>query len=310
VADIRAHGTGRRRIAPPDLIYIDLHLSMGDQPAAFDGLRLNGRRCAAPTTIATEDHNVPTIDIDKSDRRPDLAHQSRRAPHCESFGIRRTRWATPRACHIIGAASHIHCMRRHDGGVRGQPHLNHGAFGALAMGIGTWRSENVLATQAAAAARSRPWEVTWTASCRRCQREGLILAVIAKNRPGGGQGTYRIPRQAASNRCRWGRMTIATWIEAGARAGMVAPAETTFNFCAGVRTRRRARLDAAFAAWTHCVLDEGVEFDTGLPRRLDAEPVRHRGTNPGKGVPLRVRSLTRLMSDDAERQTAEKHWRT
>ena len=300
----------------PDLIYIDLHLVHEvTSPQAFDGLRLAGRPVRRPDlTIATEDHNVPTVDIDKPIADPVSRTQVETLRrNCEEFGIRLHPMGDVEQgiVHIIGPQ--LGLTQPGMTVVCGDSHTStHGAFGAIAMGIGTSEVEHVLATQTLPL---KPFK-TMAVNVDGVLPDGvsakdIILAVIAKIGTGGGQGhviEYR--GSAIESLSMEGRMTICNMsIEAGARAGMVAPDETTFEFLKGrPHAPTGADWDAAVAAWSRLRTDEGAEFDTEI--HLDAatlSPFVTWGTNPGQGVPLNATVPDpALIGDDGERQSAEK----
>ena len=311
-----AHGPGEGAARQPDLIYIDLHLVHEvTSPQAFDGLRLAGRTVRRPDlTIATEDHNVPTIDIDKPIADPISRTQVETLRHnCAEFGIRLHPMgdAEQGIVHIIGPQ--LGLTQPGMTVVCGDSHTStHGAFGALAMGIGTSEVEHVLATQTLPLRPFKTMAVNVDGQLPPgVSAKDVILAVIAKIGTGGGQGhviEYR--GSAIESLSMEGRMTICNMsIEAGARAGMVAPDETTFEFLRGrPHAPTGADWDAAVAAWSQLRTDEGAEFDTEV--YLDAStlsPFVTWGTNPGQGVPLSGSVPDpELMFDDAVRQTAEK----
>jgi 3-isopropylmalate/(R)-2-methylmalate dehydratase large subunit len=197
--------------------------------------------------------------------------------------------------------------------VCGDSHTStHGAFGALAMGIGTSEVEHVLATQTLPLRPFKTMAVTVDGRLPAgVSAKDIILAVIAKIGTGGGQGyviEYR--GSAIESLSMEGRMTICNMsIEAGARAGMVAPDETTFEYLRGrPHAPTGADWDAAVAAWSELRTDDGAEFDTEV--YIDAatlSPFVTWGTNPGQGVPLSASVPDpELMFDDGERQAAEK----
>ncbi|MDX1884926.1 3-isopropylmalate dehydratase large subunit [Mycolicibacterium sp. 120270] len=307
-------GTGDAR--EPDLIYIDLHLVHEvTSPQAFDGLRLAGRGVRRPDlTIATEDHNVPTIDIDKPIADPVSRTQVETLRrNCEEFGIRLHPMgdAEQGIVHIIGPQ--LGLTQPGMTVVCGDSHTStHGAFGALAMGIGTSEVEHVLATQTLPLRPFKTMAVNVDGQLPPgVSAKDIILAVIAKIGTGGGQGhviEYR--GSAIESLSMEGRMTICNMsIEAGARAGMVAPDETTYEFLRGrPHAPKGADWDAAVAAWDQLRTDEGAEFDSEV--YIDAatlSPFVTWGTNPGQGVPLSASVPDpELMLDDAERQSAEK----
>lgn len=312
-------GTGEGAARQPDLIYIDLHLVHEvTSPQAFDGLRLAGRPVRRPDlTIATEDHNVPTVDIDKPIADPVSRTQVETLRrNCEEFGIRLHPMgdAEQGIVHIIGPQ--LGLTQPGMTVVCGDSHTStHGAFGALAMGIGTSEVEHVLATQTLPLRPFKTMAVTVDSPDGQLppgvSAKDIILAVIAKIGTGGGQGyviEYR--GSAIESLSMEGRMTVCNMsIEAGARAGMVAPDDTTFEFLRGrPHAPQGAQWDEAVAAWTRLRTDEGAEFDAEV--YLDAStlsPFVTWGTNPGQGVPLSESVPDpELMFDEAERQAAEK----
>ncbi|MGV0800060.1 3-isopropylmalate dehydratase large subunit, partial [Mycolicibacterium elephantis] len=311
-----AEGAGEGAAREPDLIYIDLHLVHEvTSPQAFDGLRLNGRTVRRPDlTIATEDHNVPTIDIDKPIADPISRTQVETLRrNCAEFGIRLHPMgdAEQGIVHIIGPQ--LGLTQPGMTVVCGDSHTStHGAFGALAMGIGTSEVEHVLATQTLPLRPFKTMAVNVDGELPPgVSAKDIILAVIAKIGTGGGQGhviEYR--GSAIESLSMEGRMTICNMsIEAGARAGMVAPDETTFEFLRGrPHAPKGAQWDEAVEAWRQLRTDDGAEFDTEV--YIDASslsPFVTWGTNPGQGVPLSgYVPDPELMLDDGERQAAEK----
>ncbi len=300
----------------PDLIYIDLHLVHEvTSPQAFDGLRLAGRPVRRPDlTIATEDHNVPTIDIDKPIADPVSRTQVETLRrNCEEFGVRLHRMGDVEQgiVHIIGPQ--LGLTQPGTTVVCGDSHTStHGAFGALAMGIGTSEVEHVLATQTLPLRPFKTMAVNVDGVLPAgVSAKDVILAVIAKIGTGGGQGyviEYR--GSAIESLSMEGRMTICNMsIEAGARAGMVGPDETTFEFLRGrPHAPKGADWDAAVQAWSQLRTDEGAEFDTEV--YLDAAtltPFVTWGTNPGQGVPLGdAVPDPELIFDEGDRLSAEK----
>ena len=309
-------GAGEGAAREPDLIYIDMHLIHEvTSPQAFDGLRLAGRRVHRPDlTIATEDHNVPTVDIDKpiADEVSRTQVETLRR-NCAEFGI---------LLHPMGDAEQgiVHVIGPQLGLTQpgmtivcGDSHTStHGAFGALAMGIGTSEVEHVFATQTLPLRPFKTMAVNVDGELPRgVTAKDIILAVIAEIGTGGGQGyviEYR--GSAIESLSMEGRMTICNMsIEAGARAGMVAPDATTYEFLRGREyAPTGAEWDAAVAAWDRLRTDEGAEFDAEV--HIDAaslSPFVTWGTNPGQGVPLSGSVPDpQLMTSDAERQAAEK----
>ena len=300
----------------PDLIYIDLHLVHEvTSPQAFDGLRLAGRPVHRPDlTIATEDHNVPTVDIDQPIADPVSRTQVETLRrNCEEFGIRLHPMgdAEQGIVHIIGPQ--LGLTQPGMTVVCGDSHTStHGAFGAIAMGIGTSEVEHVLATQTLPLKPFRTMAVNVDGVLPPgVTAKDIILAVIAKIGTGGGQGhviEYR--GSAIESLSMEGRMTVCNMsIEAGARAGMVAPDETTYEYLKGrAHAPTGADWDHAVAAWDTLRTDPGAEFDTEI--YIDAaslSPFVTWGTNPGQGVPLSADVPDpELMTDDDSKQAAEK----
>ncbi|MBW0016452.1 MAG: 3-isopropylmalate dehydratase large subunit [Mycobacterium sp.] len=300
----------------PDLIYIDLHLVHEvTSPQAFDGLRLAGRRVRRPElTLATEDHNVPTIDIDKPIADPVSRTQVETLrSNCAEFGIRLHPMGDidQGIVHVVGPQ--LGLTQPGMTVVCGDSHTStHGAFGALAMGIGTSEVEHVLATQTLPLRPFKTMAVNVDGQLPAgVTAKDVILALIAKIGTGGGQGhviEYR--GSAIESLSMEGRMTVCNMsIEAGARAGMVAPDDTTYEFLRGrPHAPAGAQWDVAVANWRELRTDPGAVFDTEVD--LDAaslSPFVTWGTNPGQGVPLAAAVPDpQLMTDDAGRQAAEK----
>ncbi|WP_197380861.1 3-isopropylmalate dehydratase large subunit [Mycolicibacterium mengxianglii] len=300
----------------PDLIYIDLHLVHEvTSPQAFDGLRLAGRPVRRPDlTIATEDHNVPTIDIDKPIADPVSRTQVETLRrNCAEFGIRLHPMGDVEQgiVHIIGPQ--LGLTQPGMTVVCGDSHTStHGAFGSLAMGIGTSEVEHVLATQTLPLKPFKTMAVNVDGQLPAgVTAKDIILAVIAKIGTGGGQGHVIEYRGSAIEALSMeGRMTICNMsIEAGARAGMVAPDEITYEFLKGrPHAPTGADWDHAVAAWDQLRTDEGAEFDTDV--YIDAaslSPFVTWGTNPGQGVALSASVPDpELMTSDGDKQAAEK----
>jgi 3-isopropylmalate/(R)-2-methylmalate dehydratase large subunit len=279
----------------PDLLYIDLHLVHEvTSPQAFDGLRLAGRPVRRPDlTIATEDHNTPTIDIEKPIADPTSRTQIEALRNnAKEFGIR---------IHSLGDIDQgiVHVVGPQLGltmpgitVVCGDSHTStHGAFGALAMGIGTSEVEHVLATQTLPLKKFKTMAINVEGTLRPgVTSKDIILAVIAKIGTGGGQGYVLEYRGSAIRALSMeARMTICNMsIEAGARAGMVAPDETTFAYLEGrPHAPQGADWDNAVTYWKTLPTDEGAKFDEEV--FLDAntlDPFVTWGTNPGQGVSL------------------------
>jgi 3-isopropylmalate/(R)-2-methylmalate dehydratase large subunit len=281
----------------PDLLYIDLHLVHEvTSPQAFDGLRLAGRKVRRPDlTVATEDHNTPTDNlltiVDPVSR---TQIETLRA-NCAEFGIR---------LHSLGDEQQgiVHVLGPQVGLTQpgmtivcGDSHTStHGAFGALAFGIGTSEVEHVLATQTLPQARPKTMAVDVTGDLAPgVTAKDLILALIAQVGTGGGRGHIVEYRGEAIRRLSMeGRMTVSNMsIEWGARAGMIAPDETTFGYLRGrPYAPRGADWDAAVEYWRSLATDEGARFDTEVTLDGGAiAPFVTWGTNPGQGAPLSAR---------------------
>ncbi|MEU6560543.1 3-isopropylmalate dehydratase large subunit [Nocardia nova] len=311
-----AQGAGEGAHREPDLIYIDLHLVHEvTSPQAFDGLRAAGRPVRRPDlTIATEDHNVPTVDIDKPIADPVSRTQVETLRrNCEEFGVRLYPMGDIEQgiVHVVGPQ--LGLTQPGMTVVCGDSHTStHGAFGALAMGIGTSEVEHVMATQTLSL---RPFK-TMAINIDGELPEGVtskdvILAVIAKIGTGGGQGYVLEYRGAAVRSMSMeARMTMCNMsIEAGARAGMVAPDEVTYEFLKGrEHAPQGAEWDAAVAAWDALATDPDAEFDAEV--HIDASaltPFVTWGTNPGQGAPLGAAVPNPAdITDENERSAAEK----
>ncbi|MGA0230321.1 MAG: 3-isopropylmalate dehydratase large subunit, partial [Ilumatobacteraceae bacterium] len=274
-----------------DLIYIDLHLIHEvTSPQAFEGLRLSGRTVRRPElTVATEDHNVPTADIDQpiadeiSAKQVDTLRQNAR-----EFGI--THYPMGDAgqgiVHVIGPEQGrtlpgmtIVCGDSHT--------ATHGAFGALAFGIGTSEVEHVLATQTLPQSRPKWMSVTVEGELAPgVTAKDVVLAIIGHIGTGGGIGHVIEYRGSAIRSLSMeGRMTVCNMsIEAGARAGLVAPDQTTFDYLTGRdHAPSGADWEAAVADWSTLTSDEGATWDTEVV--IDAATIRPQvtwGTNPAQ----------------------------
>ena len=279
----------------PDLIYIDLHMCHEvTSPQAFEGLRLAGRQVRRPDlTIATEDHNTPTLDIDLpiADETSRIQINTLRK-NAEEFGIR---------IHSLGDADQgvVHVVGPQLGltmpgmtVVCGDSHTStHGAFGSLAFGIGTSEVEHVLATQTLPLKPFKTMAINVNGELPEgTTAKDIILAIIAKIGTGGGQGYVLEYRGDAIRALSMeARMTVCNMsIEAGARAGIIAPDQTTFDYVQGRPHAPEGQdWDDAVAYWSTLVTDADATFDTEV--NLDAadlEPFVTWGTNPGQGLPL------------------------
>ncbi|RNI23253.1 3-isopropylmalate dehydratase large subunit [Flexivirga caeni] len=283
----------RRADGEPDLLYIDLHLIHEvTSPQAFDGLRLAGRSIRRPDlTVATEDHNVPTTPGPISDPVSRTQVDTLRT-NCAEFGVRLFPMgdAEQGIVHIIGPQ--LGLTQPGMTVVCGDSHTStHGAFGALSFGIGTSEVEHVLATQTLPLNPFKTMAINIDGELPDgVTSKDIILAVIAKIGTGGGQGYVLEYRgSAVRNMSMEARMTMCNMsIEAGARAGMVAPDQTTFDYLKGrEHAPTGADWDAAVEAWSQLQTDDDAVFDEEV--HLDASrltPFVTWGTNPGQGLPL------------------------
>ncbi|MET0199186.1 3-isopropylmalate dehydratase large subunit [Rhodococcus sp. RS1C4] len=311
---VRGGGEGASR--EPDLIFIDLHLIHEvTSPQAFDGLRLADRPLRRPDlTIATEDHNVPTADIFApiadvvSRTQVDTLRRN-----CEEFGVRLYPMGDldQGIVHIIGPQ--LGLTQPGMTVVCGDSHTStHGAFGSIAMGIGTSEVEHVMATQTLSLRPFKTMAITVDGDLAPgVTSKDLILAVIAKIGTGGGQGYVLEYRGEAIRKLSMeARMTICNMsIEAGARAGMIAPDEITYEYIKGrPHAPQGEDWDAAVAAWEELKTDPDAVFDNEV--HIDAStltPFVTWGTNPGQGAPLgeRVPDPADIV-DESEKVAAEK----
>jgi 3-isopropylmalate/(R)-2-methylmalate dehydratase large subunit len=279
----------------PDLLYIDLHLVHEvTSPQAFDGLRMAGRPVRRPDlTVATMDHNVPTTALDRPVEDPISARQMEvLAANCAEFGIRLWGMGDPNQgiVHIIGPEQGL--TQPGMTIVCGDSHTStHGAFGALAFGIGTSEVEHVLATQTIPQQRPRTMAVTVDGELPDgVTAKDLVLAIIGAVGTSGGNGhivEYR--GSAVRSLSMEGRMTVCNMsIEAGARAGLVAPDDASFAYLEGRPfAPSGSAWEAAVADWRSLVTDDGAAFDREV--HLDAAtltPYVTWGTNPGQVVPI------------------------
>ena len=306
----------RSAAGEPDLIYIDLHLIHEvTSPQAFDGLRLAGRTVRRPDlTIATEDHNVTTLNILQplADPVSKLQVDTLRK-NCADFGVR---------IHSLGDAEQgiVHVVGPQLGITQpgmtivcGDSHTStHGAFGALAFGIGTSEVEHVLATQTLPLVRPKTMAINVEGTLKPgVTSKDIILAIIAKIGTGGGQGYVLEYRGSAIRSLSMeARMTVCNMsIEAGARAGLIAPDQTTFDYVQGKpHAPQGADWDAAVAYWKTLQTDPDARFDVEISLNADElEPFVTWGTNPGQGLPLSASVPNPTdFSDPEERGAAER----
>src|SRR5665213_2892071 len=298
----------------PDVIFIDLHLVHEvTSPQAFDGLRLAGRGVHRPDlTIATADHNVPTTDIDKPVADPISAKQlAVLTANCAEFGI---------TCYPMGDANQgiVHIIGPEQGLTQpgmtivcGDSHTStHGAFGALAFGIGTSEVEHVLATQTLPQRRPATMAVTIDGDLPAgVTAKDLVLAVIGRIGTGGGMGHVIEYRGSAIRGLSMeGRMTVCNMsIEAGARAGMIAPDDITFAYLEGRdHAPKGSAWEEALAEWRSLPTDEGATFDKEVVLGASTlAPHVTWGTNPAQVARIDA-SIPELDSftDPADRDAA------
>ena len=303
----------------PDLLYIDLHLVHEvTSPQAFDGLRLAGRPVRRPDlTLATEDHNVPTTDVELPIADPVSRTQVQTLRrNCAEFGVPLypMNHAEQGIVHVVGPQ--LGLTQPGLTVVCGDSHTStHGAFGALAFGIGTSEVEHVLATQTLPLRRLRTMAINVNSADGRL-REGVTskdvaLAMIAQIGTGGGQGYILEYRgNVIEGLSMEARMTICNMsIEAGARAGMIAPDETTFAYLKGrPHAPKGADWDAAVADWRELRTDDDAVFDAEVHLNAnELTPFVTWGTNPGQGLPLGESVPDpAAIADETERFAAEK----
>jgi 3-isopropylmalate/(R)-2-methylmalate dehydratase large subunit len=277
----------------PDLLYIDLHLVHEvTSPQAFDGLRAAGRPVRRPDlTVATMDHNVPTTAGPVTDEVSARQMQALQA-NADEFGVTLYPWGS-------GGQGIVHVIGPEQGYTQpgmtivcGDSHTStHGAFGALAFGIGTSEVEHVLATQTLPQSRPKWMAVTVAGVLPlNCSAKDIILAIINRIGTGGGAGHVIEYRGSAIEALSMeGRMTICNMsIEGGARAGVVAPDETTFAYVKGrAHAPKDAAWDAALEHWRTLPTDAGAAFDREVT--IDAatlQPYVSWGTNPAQSTTI------------------------
>jgi 3-isopropylmalate/(R)-2-methylmalate dehydratase large subunit len=279
----------------PAILYVDLHLVHEvTSPQAFSGLRSRGLKVRRPDkTFATLDHSIPT-DLRAYPIADELAAKqvAQLETNCRDFeiplfGIGNTRQGI---VHVIGPE--LGLTQPGMTIVCGDSHTaTHGAFGALAFGIGTSEVEHVLATQCLLQPRPKTYQVCIDGTISRgVTGKDIILALIAKIGIGGGTG-HVIEYMGSAIRAlpMEARMTVCNMsIEAGARAGMIAPDDTTFQYLAGREfAPKGAEWEAALARWRSLPTDEGAVFDKSVSLDANAlEPMVTFGTNPGMGIPI------------------------
>lgn len=299
----------------PDLLYIDLHLIHEvTSPQAFEGLRINNRKVRRPDlTFATMDHNVPTINREVI--RDEIAKKQLETlkKNCEEFGIKLADMFHPDQgiVHVIGPQ--LGLTQPGKTIVCGDSHTStHGAFGAIAFGIGTSEVEHVLATQTIWQRKPKTLNVHVEGDLGPgVTAKDLILAIIAKFGVSFGQGyIIEYTGKAIRDLTMEGRMTVCNMsIEAGARAGLISPDEKTIEYLRGRRyVPKGEEFDRIAEEWLALATDEGAEYDkTVTIRAEEIEPQVTWGTNPGMCVPIsgRTPSLAEVDNKDEVKRALE-----
>lgn len=299
----------------PAVLYVDLHLIHEvTSPQAFNGLRRRGLNVRRPDlTVATMDHSTPTDGL----ALPVASAQARQlrtlADNCETFGIRLYDMDSPERgiVHVIGPE--LGLTQPGMTIVCGDSHTStHGAFGALAFGIGTSEVEHVLASQCLLQYRPKTFRVNFDGTLRPgVTAKDMILALIAEIGVQGGVGhVFEYAGSAVRSLSMEERMTMCNMsIEGGARAGMVAPDDTTFEYLAGRRHAPQGEAwEEAVAAWRTLPSDEGATYDRSVTIDVSRlEPMITYGTNPGMGGPIGGPVPDPVaLTDGGQRQTLEK----
>ena len=299
----------------PAVLYIDLHLVHEvTSPQAFTGLRQRGLKVRRPDkTVATLDHSIPTLPGARPVDELAARQIQQMEDNAREFGLRIHDQRSPQRgiVHVIGPE--LGLTQPGMTIVCGDSHTaTHGAFGALAFGIGTSEVEHVLAAQCLLQRRPRTYEVKVEGRLLAgVSAKDIILALIARIGVGGGTGhVFEYTGSAIRGLSMEERMTVCNMsIEGGARAGMVAPDETTFQYLAGREcSPKGADWDAALVRWKRLPGDEGAVYDKSIT--LDAaalEPMITYGTNPGMGVRISERIPDpAMLSDPAQKAALDK----
>ncbi|SDW60048.1 3-isopropylmalate dehydratase large subunit [Paenibacillus sp. CF384] len=299
----------------PSVIYIDLQLVHEvTSPQAFEGLRMSGRKVRRPDlTFATMDHNVPTKDRFNITDPISKQQIDTLTQNCKDFGVTLFDLDSidQGVVHVMGPELGL----THPGKtiVCGDSHTStHGAFGALAFGIGTSEVEHVLATQCLQQSKAKTMEIRYTGSRKPgVTAKDMILGVIAKYGTDFGTGyVMEFTGEAIRSLSMEERMTVCNMsIEAGARAGLIAPDETTFNYLRGREYAPQGEaFDRAIAVWADLATDEGAAFDTVLEFDVDSLiPQVTWGTSPGMGTDITKNvPVPAELPTENERKAAEK----
>ena len=300
----------------PSLLYVDLHLVHEvTSPQAFDGLRMSGRKVRRPDlTVAVADHNTPTWDLSLPITDPIAQQQlDTLGNNCDEFGLTLYDRFSPMQgiVHVIGPEQgHTQPGKII---VCGDSHTStHGAFGAFAMGIGTSEVEHVLATQTLRQFKPKTMEIRVEGSVSDgVTAKDIILAIIGKIGTAGATGyAVEYTGEAIRQLSMEGRMTVCNMsIEAGARAGMVAPDQKTFEYMKGREfVPKNADFDMAVEKWSHLASDQDAEYDKVLViQGKEIEPHVTWGTNPGMVLPINSEVPNPLNYDDpGEKQAVER----
>ncbi|MCV0402444.1 MAG: 3-isopropylmalate dehydratase large subunit [Chloroflexi bacterium] len=300
----------------PDVLGVDLHLVHEvTSPQAFDGLRERGLRVRRPgQTVATADHSIPTTDRSLPIADEIAATQVKRLEdNCREFGVPLHGIGSPHQgiVHVIGPE--LGLTQPGMTIVCGDSHTaTHGAFGALAFGIGTTEVEHVLATQTLLQRRPKTFEVRVDGALHPgVTAKDIILSLLSRIGVGGGTGhVFEYRGSAIRGLGMEGRMTICNMsIEGGARAGLIAPDETTFEYVHGrPHAPQGEAWDAAVEAWRRLPTDEGATFDRSIA--FDAgelTPMVTYGTNPGMGFPITDRIPDPASLADANQRSSLQH---
>ena len=306
----------REQAGQPALLYVDLHLVHEvTSPQAFEGLRMTGRKVRRPElTVATMDHNTPTWELSRPISDPIAAQQlDYLERNCREFGVTLYDRFSPNQgiVHVIGPEQGYTQPGKVI--VCGDSHTStHGAFGAFATGIGTSEVEHVLATQTLRQFKPSTMEIRVEGPLPfGVSAKDVILAIIGKIGVAGATGhAIEYTGEGIRQLSMEGRMTVCNMsIEAGGRAGMIAPDQTTFEYvCGRPHAPQGDDFDRACEEWSKLTTDPGAEFDrTVVIQSSDLEPYVSWGTNPGMVAPVSGRVPDPDSFDDAgERESAER----